>query len=198
MNNSNSHSMGIYQIAVMFLILLGCTQRTPLITKNDFYNQEFNPYVESDFPFISTYLDAREIGPHFPTDNVVSRGLIVNLDDSAFMCFDRDLLRWSIAWTGGRLTESMLPEVSYRDFFNKLSHVPKIAGNPVFSNGISPGWSSKKPIRQDIRPPSQEMEGSHWGRCRVNTDVGMAFTSMATRQSSPIAYQVRTSRSFRA
>lgn len=143
--------------------MVGCTQRTPPITKNDFYNQEFNPFVEPGFPFISTYLDARDIGYHFPNDNVVSRGLIVNLDDSAFICFDRDLLRWSVAWTGGRLTESMLPEVSYREFFNKLSHVPKIAGNPVFGNGIYPGWSSKKPIRQDVRPPSQEMEGSHWG-----------------------------------
>lgn len=151
--------------AVIFAVLfsVACAQCTPPITENDFYREEFNPFVEPGFPFISTYLDARGLGARFPDDNVVSRGLIINLDDSAFICFDRDLLRWSVAWTGGRLTESMLPEVSYHDFFNKLSHVPEIAGDPAFGNGIYPGWSSGRPLQQDVRPVMQEMEGSHWG-----------------------------------
>src|SRR5690606_22512226 len=153
----------VYAVIFAALFFVGCSQRTPPITENDFYHEEFNPFVEPDFPFISTYLDARDLGGYFPDDNIVSRGLIINLDDSAFMCFDRDLLRWSIAWTGGRLMESMLPEVSYHDFFNKLSHVPKIAGNPVFGNGIYPGWSAGRSLQQEVRPATQEMEGSHWG-----------------------------------
>lgn len=163
--NDNKSGRGVFAYAVIFVVslIVGCTQRTSPITENDFYNQEFSPFVEPDFPFVSTYLDARYLGAHFPDDNVVSRGLIINLDDSAFMCFDRDLLRWAVAWTGGRLTESMLPEVSYHDFFNKLSHVPEIAGDPAFGNGIYPGWSSRRPVQQEVRLASQEMEGSHWG-----------------------------------
>lgn len=147
----------------MTLALSGCRERIPPITENDFYSETFNPFVEPGFPFLSTYLDARQASKDLPDDNVVSRGLVVNLDDSAFMCFDRDLLRWSVAWTGGRLTESMLPDVSYHDFFNKLSHVPEIAGDPIFGTGMYPGWSLSQPLHQEIRPATQEKEGAHWG-----------------------------------
>lgn len=131
--------------------------------ENDFDNIELASFFESDFPFVSTYLDARDLGQHFPNDNVVARGLIINLDDSAYMCFDRDLLRWSVAWTGDILNEGMLPQVSYRDYFNKLASVPTIAGTPAFANGIYPGWSPERPAFEEVRPASQESQGMFWG-----------------------------------
>lgn len=167
MKNLISKMTVINRVFFVFLfvviVITGCTPRIDPVTENDFYNEVFNDFVEGDFPFISTYLDARNLGAGFPTDNIVSRGLIINLDDSAFMCFDRDLLRWSVAWTGARLTESMLPEVSYKDFFNKISHVPEIAGNPAFATGIYPGWSLGSPVHQEVRSDSQEKEGYYWG-----------------------------------
>lgn len=144
-------------------VLPGSSPKQAAIIENNFDKLTFSPYVERDFPFISTYLDARNLGPGFPDDNVVARGLIVNLDDSAFVCFDRDLLRWSVAWSGAHLTESMLPQVSYSDFFNKKNTVPLVAGKPAIANGIYPGWSRGAPISNDIRPESQRRAGFTWG-----------------------------------
>ncbi len=141
-----------------------CVPETQVvITENNFDTLSFSSFVEPDFPFISTYLDARKLGNRFPDDNVVARGLVISLSDSAYVCFDRDLLRWSVAWTGEHLTKSMLPEVSYNDFFNKKNTVPLVAGKPEIANGIYPGWSSGKPVFGEIRPAGRQREGFTWG-----------------------------------
>ncbi len=151
--------------AIAAISISGCSVSSlvPIITENNFDTLSLNPFVEKDFPFISTYLDVRNIGERFSKNNVVARGLIVNLDDSTFVCFDRDLLRWSVAWTGGHLTKSMLPEVSYNDYFDKKNTVPQIAGRPEMANGIYPGWASGKPVFSEIRPEKQRREGFTWG-----------------------------------
>ncbi|HWK59670.1 MAG TPA: DUF6797 domain-containing protein [Parapedobacter sp.] len=148
---------------VFMLGVVSCSLGTPPITENDFDNIELNPFIEPDFPFVSTYLDARGLGDHFPKNNVVSRGLMVNLGDSAYMCFDRDLLRWSVAWTGDYLNGGMLPHVSYDDFFNKKAYIPKIAGQPAFASGLYPGWSADSLTLSDVRPKEQLNTGAYWG-----------------------------------
>ena len=57
-------------------------------------------FVEPGFPYISTSVDARKLGGGFPKDNQAARTLALQLGDSAYACFDTDLLRWSVAWTG--------------------------------------------------------------------------------------------------
>src|SRR5690606_11416414 len=141
----------------------GCQTRSTPVTENRFDTLIFGSFVEKDFPFISTYLDVRNLGERFSDDNVVARGMIIHLDDSAFVCFDRDLLRWSVAWTGAHLTESLLPQVSYHDFFNKKNTIPQIAGTPVFTNGSYAGWSIGESVPRDYRPESQHREGFTWG-----------------------------------
>ena len=37
----------------------------------------FAEFVEPDFPFIVSTVDAREVGPRFPDDNVATRGLVL-------------------------------------------------------------------------------------------------------------------------
>lgn len=143
--------------------LTGCQTRLAPITENRFDTLTFGSFVEKDFPFISTYLDVRNLGEKFSDDNVVARGLIIHLEDSAFVCFDRDLLRWSVAWTGAHLTKSLLPQVSYHDFFNKKNTIPQIAGTPVFTNGSYAGWSIGESVPRDYRPESQHREGFTWG-----------------------------------
>lgn len=140
-----------------------CAHDNRIVTENDFDNIELNPFAEPGFPFLSTYLDGRELGATFPDDNIVSRGLMVNLGDSAYLCFDRDLLRWSVAWTGGFLNGGMLPNVSYNDFFNKKAFVPRIVGRPAFATGLYPGWSSNGLILRDVRSEEQLNSGSYWG-----------------------------------
>lgn len=168
--NSTSHwsiaMLCLWVITALGLLptcFLGCSSEKRIITENTFDSLFFNSFVEPDFPFMSTYLDARKLGARFPDDNVVARGLVIQLDDSAYVCFDQDLLRWAVAWTGKSLTKSMLPEVSYHDFFNKKNTVPLVAGQPDIANGIYPGWSSGKPVLTEVRPKEQSREGFTWG-----------------------------------
>jgi cytochrome c551/c552 len=156
--------MSVSLPVVALLIWVGaCSTGVHRITENNFKTVKLGKFVEPDFPFISTYLDARNLGDDFPDNNVVSRGMVINLDDSAFVCFDRDLLRWSVAWTGKHLIESMLPQISYNDFFNKLASVPRVAGEPKFANGLYPGWSVGFSGQHDVRKEEHKNEDFKWG-----------------------------------
>lgn len=57
-------------------------------------------FVEQDFPFFSSVLDARDVGEDFPKDNLTPRGLILNLGHNLWACFDTDLLRVACIWEG--------------------------------------------------------------------------------------------------
>lgn len=149
-------------VVVVFLFF-GCGKDDDIILENDFDNLELGNYIESDFPFISGYLDLRDPGKQFPSsNNVTARGLMLNLGDSAFACFDMDLLRWSVAWTGEPLS-GLLPQISYRDYFNKENGVPVISGDPKFVSGVYPGWSAGRPSFDEVRDESQHRKGFYWG-----------------------------------
>jgi hypothetical protein len=49
-------------------------------------------WVEPDFPFFSSVLDARRAGPG-PANNLTPRGLMMNLGRGYWVGFDTDLLR---------------------------------------------------------------------------------------------------------
>ncbi len=98
------------------------------------------PFVEPDFPFISTSIDARKLGAGFPTDNQAARTLAIRLGDSAYVCFDTDLLRWSVAWTRKFMPMSLMHQVSYDDFSNKNNKLATIAGAPQIATGSYAGW----------------------------------------------------------
>ena len=57
-------------------------------------------WIEPDFPFFSSVLDARDAGEGFPKDNLTPRGLILNLGHNLWACFDTDLLRIACIWQG--------------------------------------------------------------------------------------------------
>ncbi|WP_353128414.1 cytochrome c [Parapedobacter pyrenivorans] len=147
----------------LYLTFLRCGHTDRPIESNDFDSLQLNDFVEKDFPFISTSLDARNLGDHFPKDNLVARGLAFPLSDDVYACFDTDLLRWSVGWTGPYLPMVLLPQVSYHDFFDKSNDVPRIKGHAVFANGSYPGWSSQQMIHQEVRPEHQNREGFYWG-----------------------------------
>lgn len=149
-------------ILSLFLIITGCKKEFT-VTENDFDTQEIADFLETDFPFVSTYLDARDLGESFPTDNVVARGLVLNLGDSAYVCFDTDLLRWSVAWTGHHLPMVLLPQVSNREPFNRNNDIPRINGQAVIANGMYPGWTTDSVFHGETRPESQNRAGFFWG-----------------------------------
>src|SRR5580765_6752929 len=52
-------------------------------------------FVETNFPFFSSVLDTRELGDELPPDKLTPRGIILNLGNGCWACFDTDLLRVS-------------------------------------------------------------------------------------------------------
>src|SRR5262245_39942394 len=55
----------------------------------------WSDFMETNFPFFSSTLDARKLGKELPGDNLTPRGLILNLGNDCWSCFDLDLLRMS-------------------------------------------------------------------------------------------------------
>ena len=116
-------------------------------------------WVERDFPFFSSVVDAREAGRRFPADNLTPRGLVLNLGNSAWACFDPDLLRVSALWSGEPVTLVELAPISYH-VPGRTNFVPKIMlpspdGRVWLANGIYPGWQGgAKPSLTDPRAPA--------------------------------------------
>ncbi|HEU0010553.1 MAG TPA: DUF6797 domain-containing protein [Verrucomicrobiae bacterium] len=83
-------------------------------------------------PFFSGTIRAR-----FPGDNVTMKGVVVTLNEekNAFICYDTDLMRVSLAWTGDYL--------KLGNYMREISHPqpPEVAGAPVFGTKPGPGWA---------------------------------------------------------
>ena len=110
------------RIGKVFLLFLGicavisCQNAGPVnvIEDNDYDSLSFNPFVETDFPYITTSLDLREIGEAFPLENYAPRVLAINLSkEDTYMAFDTDLLRWVVGWTGDFVAMTNMSQISY-------------------------------------------------------------------------------------
>src|SRR5258707_783391 len=71
-------------------------------------------FAEPDFPFFSSVLDARELGKEWPADNLTPRGLILNLGNDCWACFDTELLRMAAIWEGKGVTPVGMAQGSYQ------------------------------------------------------------------------------------
>src|SRR5690606_35546470 len=136
----------------------------------DFETVEFANFVEEDFPFITTSMDGRKLGPGFPEDNIAARCLAVRLGNQAYACFDTDLLRWSVAWTGKFLPMVTMAQISYSDFHNKSNELPVIGGDPKVDTVLYAGWGGKEHKFSDPRPPSANPNALSWGP--LPSDIG--------------------------
>ena len=151
---------------VCVLLFAGCggiQEESNVISEQNYNPEEIAPFVEPNFPFITTSVDARELGAGFPDDNITPRCLALRLSSEAFACFDTDMLRWSVAWTGEFLPMVTMAQISYRDFHNKDNLIPTIAGQPQIATGLYPGWTAKEPSFTDPRPPAPNPDGPSWG-----------------------------------
>src|SRR5688572_5647103 len=101
-------------------------------------------FVEPDFPFFSSVLDARGLGAGWPADNLTPRGLILNLGNGLWACFDTDLLRVSAIWSGTGVTPVSMAQVSYHNAGERSpigqGRLPTIAGTAWLATGLYPGW----------------------------------------------------------
>ena len=126
-------------------------------------------FVEKDFPFFSSVVDARDVGEGLPKDNLTPRGIVLNLGHNLWACFDTDLLRIACIWEGepGKppLTPEALAPGSYHIAGQKTKdgqeNLPKPIGKVWLANGIYPGWQvGDKPSFTDPRekaPSSEEV-----------------------------------------
>jgi glucose/arabinose dehydrogenase/mono/diheme cytochrome c family protein len=101
-------------------------------------------WVEKDFPFFSSILDARQAGAGFPTNNLTPRGLVLNLGHDLWACFDTDLLRVAAIWQGKGVSPNALAPKSYHLSGGKTPGgqfpAPQPEGKVWLANGIYPGW----------------------------------------------------------
>ncbi len=124
---------------------------------------EFGPWVESDFPFFSSVLDARKAGANLPTDNLAPRGIILNLGHDCWACFDPDLLRVSAIWRGKGVAPKALAPGSYPDIARKTpggqEALPTPEGTVWLATGIYPGWQISAELSlTDPRSPAPSPE----------------------------------------
>lgn len=147
-------------------------------------------WVEPDFPFFSSVLDGRDLGPNFPKDNLTPRGLILNLGHNLWACFDTELLRIACIWQGEPGQPPVTPEAlapgSYHVAGQKTKdgqeHLPKPVGKVWLANGLYPGWQvGEKPSFTDPREPAPSKEEA--GRGPMS---GGRFISLDRRDSSII------------
>lgn len=122
-----------------------------------FEPQPWGSWVENDFPFFSSILDARRagVGEH----NLTPRGLVLNLGRECWACFDTDLLRVAALWRGKGVTDKALAPGSYHDPGRKTPGgqfpAPQMDGKLWLGNAILPGWQEGEEVRfTDPREPA--------------------------------------------
>jgi len=146
-------------------------------------------FVEKDFPFFSSVLDAREVGEGFPKDNLTPRGIILNLGHNLWACFDTDLLRIACIWEGeaGKppVSAEALAPGSYHVAGQKTKdgqeYLPKPIGKVWLANGIYPGWQiGETPSFKDPREatPSPEEVGRGPVAGSQFKDIHFSYTHM--------------------
>lgn len=159
---------------IFLLALLSLTSFAADPSKKPVYPpQPWGAWVEADFPFFSSILDARREG--VGENNLTPRGIILKLDHECWACFDTDLLRVSAIWRGKGLTDKSLAPGSYLDAGRKTPGgqfpAPQLDGKLWLGNGLFPGWQSgEKVSAKDPREPAPSAE--EVGRGPLDESVG--------------------------
>ena len=130
----------------------------------------FGDFVEPDFPFITTTLNAGAIGKQYPERNLAVRCLVLLLEDNTYACFDTDLLRVSVAWEGAFMSLTTMAHVSYHQAGNKKNGIPHVLGHPIITTGIYPGWMNVGDPFIDPRPAGPNPE--EIGRGPIDAQAG--------------------------
>ena len=133
------------------------------------------PWVEADFPFFSSILDSRKVGGGLAADNLAPRGIVLNLGDDCWACFDPDLLRVAAVWRGPGVSAKALAPLSYNDLGRKTQvgklPAPEPMGRVWFANGIYPGAQAGEQVSWvDPREPAPSPE--EVGRGAIAPELG--------------------------
>jgi len=188
---------GFLPLAVLILLAAGIglaadkparkerQSKTPEVLWGDF--------VETNFPFVSSVLDARRADAGSPTDNLTPRGIILNLGNDCWACFDTDLLRMSAIWTGKGVSPVSMAQGSYHSPGEKAPEgqekLPQILGTTWLSNGIYPGWQVGEQLSLvDPREPGPDPK--EVGRGPIFAGSGQFKAIRLTAKGACLEYEV--------
>jgi glucose/arabinose dehydrogenase/cytochrome c2 len=153
--------------AIVFSLLAAVFVFGPRLSER-FFAQESTvatttPWVERDFPFFSSVVDARKAGAGFPGENLTPRGIVVRVGPETWAAFDVDLLRVSAIWRGKGVTPVALAPGSYNHPDRKTpggqSQLPAPDGAVWLATGIYPGWQTGEQVTLlDPREPAPSPE----------------------------------------
>jgi len=124
--------------------------------------------VNTNEPVRGPVYSATIRGPGPDEGAVAMKGMVVTVGGrkDAYLCYDADLLRVSMAWTG-----------AFLDFGNTINQIawpppPKVKGTPVFRTKAVPGWAAGQDLK-DPRSPAQgplPKDFAHYQGLYVNGD----------------------------
>jgi mono/diheme cytochrome c family protein len=144
------------------LVLSGAMLR-PAAAPQNAAESPWAAWVEPDFPFFSSVLDARKAGEGMPADNLTPRAIVLNLGGGYWAAFDTDLLRVAAIWQGSGVTPKGLAPGSYHHPDRKPAigqvDLPEPDGYVWVANGIYPGWQVGAQVSfDDPREPAPSPE----------------------------------------
>ncbi len=138
-------------------------EQEQMLAKAKAHAARLAPWVEPDFPFFSSVLDARSAGAPFPANNLSPRAIVLNLGHDCWAAFDTDLLRIAAIWRGKAVTPVALAPGSYHKPDRKTpggqDPLPAPDGTMWLANGIYPGWQAGARVSlDDPREPAPSPE----------------------------------------
>ncbi|MGV3774750.1 MAG: DUF6797 domain-containing protein [Verrucomicrobiales bacterium] len=119
-------------------------------------------------PFLSATVRAPK-----SNEAIAMKGIVVTVGKDAYICYDTDLMRVSMAWTG-----------DYLEFGNTLNQIawpppPQVKGNPVFSTKAGPGWAKGETLAdpREIKQGPLPKDWAHYkGLFVYNDQVVFSYT----------------------
>ncbi len=157
-----SNALCLPLVLYRFAVAASATEPSGPATGGERGEPTWAEFVEADFPFFSSVLDARTTGLGLPADNLTPRGIILNLGHECWACFDLDLLRMSAIWSGKGVTPVSMAQGSYHVAGVKApegqENLPQPLGTLWLVNGIYPGWQAGEKISlADPREPCPDL-----------------------------------------
>ena len=144
-------------------------------------------YLEPGSGWIGSTIDAQKAEGFPIKDNLAIRGLVFRLGMGAYGCFDTDLLRWSVVWSGDFLSYRSMATQSYFQVGKKNSGGQTAlcapTGNILTATGLYPGGFSETIWLAD--PRSKGPDQRDLGRGPISKESGQ-WVSVSQAPSGPV------------
>ncbi|MEX2347118.1 MAG: DUF6797 domain-containing protein [Balneolaceae bacterium] len=173
---------------ILVIIVAGCSEE-PHISEVNLEDAEFAPFVEREFPFITTSLLVSQNEELYPENNVAPRCLALILGEHSYACFDTDMLRWAAAWTGDFVPLEGVSQKAYPDFLGRNDQMSYLTESPHIVTGLYPGWNGEESGFSDPRPPAPHPDEPSWGP--IPDDIGRWNGVYVTDHGPVLSYTVK-------